>query len=57
MINLQLELAEIEAVLKHISQGAYADVAALIAKIHGQAVTQVPPVVSTPQVTAEDNVA
>jgi hypothetical protein len=41
MINLSLEIAEIEAVLKHISQQAYADVAQLIAKIHAQAVPQV----------------
>jgi len=41
MININLEIAEVEAVLKHISQQAYADVAGLIAKIHGQAVPQV----------------
>ena len=41
MINLNLEIAEIEAVLKHIGQAAYAEVASLIAKIHGQATTQV----------------
>ena len=41
MINLNLEIAEIEAVLKHIGQTAYAEVAPLIAKIHGQATTQV----------------
>jgi hypothetical protein len=41
MINLSLEIAEVEAVLKHISQQAYAEVAALIAKIHGQAAPQV----------------
>jgi len=57
MINLSLEIAEVEAVLKHISQQAYADVAGLIAKIHGQAVPQVaaiqaanPPVDPTPVV-------
>ena len=41
MINLNLEIAEIEAVHKHIGQAAYAEVAPLIAKIHGQATTQV----------------
>ena len=41
MINLYLEIAEVEAALKHISQQAYADVAGLIAKIHGQAAPQV----------------
>ena len=41
MINLSLEIAEVEAVLKHIGQAAYAEVAPLIAKIHGQATTQV----------------
>jgi hypothetical protein len=41
MINLSLEIAEVEAVLKHIGQAAYAEVAPLIAKIHGQATAQV----------------
>ena len=41
MIKLDLEIAEIEAVLKHIGQAAYAEVAPLIAKIHGQATAQV----------------
>jgi len=41
MINLYLEIAEIEAALKHLSQIAYAEVAPLIAKIHGQAAPQV----------------
>jgi hypothetical protein len=41
MINLYLEIAEVEAVLKHISKEAYADVAGLISKIHGQAAPQV----------------
>ena len=56
MINLYLEIAEVEAALKHISQQAYADVAPLIAKIHGQASPQVqaiqasnPPVVEKQQ--------
>jgi hypothetical protein len=56
MINLYLEIAEVEAALKHISQQAYADVAPLIAKIHGQAAPQVaqiqasnPPVVEKQQ--------
>ena len=39
-IKLELELQEVEAVLKHISAGIYADVAQLIAKIHGQALPQ-----------------
>lgn len=41
MININLEIAEVEAVLKHIGQAAYAEVAPLIAKIHGQAISQV----------------
>jgi hypothetical protein len=41
MIKLNLEIAEVEAVLKHIGQAAYAEVAPLIAKIHGQATAQV----------------
>ena len=57
MINLNLEIAEVEAVLKHIGQAAYAEVAPLIAKIHGQAVPQVQamkasnPVDTTPEST------
>ena len=41
MININLEIAEVEAILKHIGQAAYAEVAPLIAKIHGQATAQV----------------
>jgi hypothetical protein len=41
MINLSLEIAEVEAILKHVSGAAYAEVAGLVAKIHGQAVPQV----------------
>ena len=41
MINLNLEIAEIEAILNHLGRAAYADVAGLIAKLHGQAVPQV----------------
>jgi len=41
MIKLNLEIAEVEAVLKHIGQAAYKEVADLIAKIHGQATAQV----------------
>ena len=57
MINLSLEIAEIEAILKHLSGAAYAEVAGLVAKIHGQAVPQVkaiqaanPPIDQTPVV-------
>jgi hypothetical protein len=67
MINLNLEIAEVEAILKHIGQGAYKEVADLIAKIHGQAVPQVqqlkafnPPVAEIQQsdvVSEEQNVA
>ena len=41
MINLNLEIAEVEAILKHVGNAAYAEVAGLIAKIHGQATAQV----------------
>jgi hypothetical protein len=41
MINLSLEILEIDAILKHLSQAAYGDVAGLIGKIHGQAIPQV----------------
>jgi hypothetical protein len=41
MINLSLEIAEVEAILKHVGNAAYAEVAPLIAKIHGQATAQV----------------
>lgn len=40
-IKLELELNETEAVLKYLSKGEYAEVAPLIAKIHGQALPQV----------------
>ena len=57
MINLYLEISEVEAALKHLSQIAYAEVAPLIAKIHGQASPQVqaitaanPPVEQSPTV-------
>lgn len=52
MINLKLEIAEIEAMLKHIGNGAYAEVAPLIAKIHGQAMPQVQ-AMQTPAPVAE----
>ena len=54
MINLNLEIAEVEAVLKHIGQAAYAEVAPLIAKIHGQATAQVQAIqASNPPVATE----
>jgi|FreactcultureFD7_1027221.scaffolds.fasta_scaffold00352_21 hypothetical protein len=39
-IHLELEIAEVEAVLKNLSGVAYAEVAQLIAKIHTQALPQ-----------------
>jgi len=39
-IKLELEIAEVEQVLKHLASGAYAEVAQLIAKLHGQALPQ-----------------
>ena len=36
-IKLELEIAEVEAILKSLSANAYAEVAQLIAKLHGQA--------------------
>ena len=41
MINLQLELEEINTILKHLGNGIYAEVGQLIAKLHGQALPQV----------------
>jgi len=41
MINLNLEIAEVEAILKHVGNAAYAEVAPLIVKIHTQATMQV----------------
>jgi hypothetical protein len=43
MINLQLEVQEVEAVLNHLAKGLFADVANLIAKIRTQAIPQVQP--------------
>ena len=39
-IKLELEIAEVEQILKHLASGAYAEVAQLIAKLHGQALPQ-----------------
>ena len=39
-IKLDLEIAEVEAILKSLSANAYAEVAQLIAKIHTQALPQ-----------------
>ena len=39
-IKLELEIAEVEAILKSLSANAYAEVAQLIAKLHGQALPQ-----------------
>ena len=39
-IKLELEIAEVEQILKHLATGAYAEVAQLIAKLHGQALPQ-----------------
>lgn len=41
MINLNLEVQEVEAVLNHLAKGLFADVANLIAKIRMQAIPQV----------------
>jgi hypothetical protein len=41
MIKLELTIEEINAALKHLGNGIYAEVGALIAKIHGQALPQV----------------
>jgi hypothetical protein len=40
MINLNHTLAEVELMLKHLGNAAYAEVAPLIAKIHSQALPQ-----------------
>jgi len=39
-IKLELEIVEVEQILKHLASGAYAEVAQLIAKLHGQALPQ-----------------
>lgn len=44
MINLQLDVTEVEALLKHIEQSAKA----LIAKVHAQAAPQVAALNQTP---------
>jgi hypothetical protein len=43
MINLQLEVKEIEAILNHLARGMFGDVADLISKIRMQAIPQVQP--------------
>ena len=39
-IKLELEISEVEQILKSLSGNAYAEVAQLIAKLHGQALPQ-----------------
>lgn len=41
MINLELTLEEVNTALKHLGNGVYSEVGALIAKIHGQALPQI----------------
>jgi len=55
MINLNLEIAEVEAILKHIGNAAYAEVAPLIAKIHGQATAQVQAIQKASVVSTQQN--
>jgi len=55
MINLNLEIAEIEAILKHVGNAAYAEVAPLIAKIHGQATAQVQAIQKASVVSTQQN--
>jgi hypothetical protein len=57
MINLNLEIAEVEALLKHVGQGAYAEVAGLVAKIHGQATAQVQAIQSKSVVSTQQDVS
>jgi hypothetical protein len=53
MINLKLELEEINAILKHLGNGIYTEVGQLIAKIHGQALPQIPAKEEAVEVVAE----
>jgi hypothetical protein len=53
MINLNLELEELNAILKHLGNGIYTEVGQLIAKLHGQALPQV----QKPEVPAETTVS
>jgi len=55
MINLNLEIAEVEAILKHVGNAAYAEVAPLIAKIHGQATMQVQAIQKASVVSTQQN--
>jgi len=55
MINLNLEIAEVEAILKHVGNAAYAEVAGLIAKIHGQATAQVQAIQKASVVSTQQN--
>ena len=54
MINISLEISEVDAILKNLAQAAYADVASLISKIHGQAIPQVQAIqAANPPLTTE----
>lgn len=48
-INLKLTVAQVNAVLAHLSKGAYADVVDLITNIREQAVPQVSNAVEKPK--------
>ena len=52
-IKLELEIAEVEAILKSLSGNAYAEVAQLIAKLHGQALPQASAQMATPDAVIE----
>ncbi len=52
MIKLELTLEEINMALKHLGTGVYSEVGALISKIHGQALPQIPKA-EEPKVEAE----
>lgn len=41
MITLEHTIEEINLLLKHLGNGVYSEVGALIAKIHGQALPQI----------------
>jgi hypothetical protein len=58
MENLELELKitvnQVNTILKHLSQGAYAEVSDLIALLHGQAKPQVEAAAATEPAPAVD---
>jgi hypothetical protein len=54
-LELKLTIAHVNLILKHLSQGAYAEVSDLITLLHGQAKPQVEAATATQQITSPES--